>query len=263
MNKLILAADGSGDAQTIGEIKTLFKGDTEVFIKPGEYYVNYLADMCGTGVSRCFWTAIKPGTVTIKVIKCTLINALYETEFRGLIIMPSNNYSDDTRAIWYSNNQISVTWRNCLFLTNGINPTITWIYGHNNQGGWAANMNKKFYNCTFTSLPAHRYCVGTCCDFWYCAVDDQYYKDIVIGHPKNNGVRIDVCPYIGKLGTTSRGDYDIIEPREFDAGIYSGEFSWLGYHGMKNILKDNVLNVLKEKTKDVVVHYDYAETENI
>ena len=32
---------------------------------------------------------------------------------------------------------------------------------------------------------------------------------------------------------------------------------------MKNILKDNVLNVLKEKTKDVVVHYDYAETENI
>lgn len=35
MNKLILAADGSGDAQTIGEIKTLFKGDTEVFIKPG------------------------------------------------------------------------------------------------------------------------------------------------------------------------------------------------------------------------------------
>lgn len=38
MNKLILAADGSGDAQTIGEIKTLFKGDTEVFIKPGEYY---------------------------------------------------------------------------------------------------------------------------------------------------------------------------------------------------------------------------------
>lgn len=55
--------------------------------------------MCGTGVSRCFWTAIKPGTVTIKVIKCTLINALYETEFRGLIIMPSNNYLDDTRAI--------------------------------------------------------------------------------------------------------------------------------------------------------------------
>ena len=260
MNKLILAADGSGDAQTIGEIKTLFKGDTEVFIKPGEYYVSYLADMCGTGVSRCFWTAIKPGTVTIKVIKCTLINALYETEFRGLIITPSDNFSDDTRAIWYSNNQISVTWRNCLFLTNGVNPTITWIYGHNNEGGWAANMNKKFYNCTFTSLLAHKYCVGTCCDFWYCAVDDQYYKDIVIGYPKNNGVRIDVCPYIGKLGTTSRGDYDIIEPREFDAGIYSGEFSWLGYHGMKNILKDNVL---KEKTKDVVVHYDYAETENI
>ena len=240
--------DGSENApcQSITGVLSKVTGDNVlIYLDKGEYELYQLNDL---SIANKEITVVGKDKDTTLVIKCCPVASQYKgnVNFYNMILQPSNNFSGDTRALAYTNDNYEVNFRNCLFTKSKNNsfPTSAFMYAHNSS---VIYTNKQCYNCSFKGNL--NVCEYGSIKLYNCCTDNSIFG--------NSSCNIITDCITG----VSYDDKYKIKNNNSLYGVYSGDSRWeilkmLLYYDSKYHTYDASSNSIVDFTDDVSTEFN-------